>query len=206
MNRTAFLFLAAAAFFAVSCGPTYFSLGVEMRRPSRSGVDLDGKNISVTYLDKGEDSLFISSVAEGFTEALEKDFYAGEQKVGMYSIDAVEGVDYTCRDSMVSLLMDTGVDVAFLFDLPQGFVRRAVQLELEDVDVAWRLHDAIHPSLTLLLLGVDRINADESENQVKRVVEIAFPFTLVLLAAHRVGNVRQESGEQLAERVRFAFP
>lgn len=117
MNRTAFLFFAAAAFFAVSCGPTYFSLGVEMRRPSRSGVDLDGKNISVTYLDKGEDSLFISSVAEGFTEALEKDFFAGEQKVGMYSIDAVEGVDYTCRDSMVSLLMDTGVDVAFLFDL-----------------------------------------------------------------------------------------
>ena len=56
----------------VSCGPTYFSLGVDMRLPSRSGIVLTGKNMSVTYLDNGTDSLFMSSVAEGFAQALEK--------------------------------------------------------------------------------------------------------------------------------------
>ena len=117
MNKTILLFALSVPFALVSCGPTYFSLGVEMRNPSRSGMDLSGKNISVSYLDDGKDSLFLPSVAEGFTEALEKDFFGGEQKIGIYSVRDSEGVDYTCRDSMVSLLMDTGVDVAFLFGL-----------------------------------------------------------------------------------------
>lgn len=101
----------------VSCGPTYFSLGVDMRLPSRSGIVLTGKNMSVTYLDNGTDSLFMSSVAEGFAQALEKDYYSGEQNIGIYSIKDKAGTEYASRDSMVSLLMDTGVDVAFLFDL-----------------------------------------------------------------------------------------
>lgn len=117
MKDLSFAVIVAVSFLAVSCGPTYFSLGVDMRNPTRSGIDLSGKNISVTYLDDGRDSVFMSSVAEGFTLALEKDYYNGEPHIGMYRIEKEETADYASRDSMVSLLMDTGVDVAFLFDL-----------------------------------------------------------------------------------------
>ena len=126
MKKIAILSTVMSLMSLVSCGPTYFSLGVEMRNPSRSGIELAGKNISVTYLDDGNDSLFISSIAEGFTEALEKDYYNGEQHIGIYRIDGTAGSGYASRDSMVNLLMDTGVDLAFLFDVEYDSVGDSV--------------------------------------------------------------------------------
>ena len=117
MKITSFLSVLALSVMSVSCGPTYFSLGVDMRNPSRSGIDLEGKNISVTYLDGGSDSLFISSVAEGFTQRLERDYFNGEQSIGIYRIDKTSGKAHASRDSMVNLVVETGADVAFLFDV-----------------------------------------------------------------------------------------
>ena len=68
--------------------------------------------------------------------------------------------------------------------LRQSLVRRAVALELEDVDVIVRLHDAVGTSLALFLLGIDRVDAYQAEDESKRVVEEAFLFRLVFLASH----------------------
>lgn len=117
MNRLVLLLSLCMGLGLVSCGPTYFSMGVDLRSPAKSGIALSGKNLSVSYIAEEGDSLFLQSVAEGFATALEKDYFGGEPRIGIYRIDNPEGADYTCRDSMFNLLMDTGVDVAFLFKL-----------------------------------------------------------------------------------------
>ena len=137
MKITSFLSVLALSVMSVSCGPTYFSLGVDMRNPSRSGIDLEGKNISVTYLDGGSDSLFISSVAEGFTQRLERDYFNGEQSIGKYRIDNTSGKAHASRDSMVNLVVETGADVAFLFDVESMGEAESV---LDDVPFEIRLY------------------------------------------------------------------
>ncbi len=111
-----FVFLSA---ILVSCGPTTFTMQVDMRGPSRSGLNLVSKDISVLYIDNGShlDSIFLGAVSEGFAEAIEKDYFGGEETVGIYRLDRNDGADYTSRDTMVNLIMDTGSDVVFLFDL-----------------------------------------------------------------------------------------
>ena len=77
--------------------------------------------------------------------------------------------------------------IAFVLDLLQGFGRRAVQFELEDIDIVGCFHDTVHPSLTLWLLHIDCIYADQSQDEIERVLEVTLPFLLVLLAPHGVG-------------------
>ena len=107
------------SFAAVSCSPLTFNMSVDMRTPSKSGLSLGNKNLSVIYLDKGEsrDSIFISSVAEGFAQSLEKDYFSGEQAIGIYRVSQGKDADYASKDSLVNLLVETGSDVAFVFDL-----------------------------------------------------------------------------------------
>ena len=38
---------------AVSCGPSRHAIHVEMRHPSKSGLELGGKIVSVVYSDTG---------------------------------------------------------------------------------------------------------------------------------------------------------
>ena len=116
MKRT--LILALAAILLASCGPTKHAVHVEMRHPSKSGVNLFGKDISVVYLENdnkhGVD--FCNSMAEGFASTLEKDYGTGEGSIGIYRMRASEGADYSSKDSLFNLLMDTGSDVVFLMD------------------------------------------------------------------------------------------
>jgi len=44
--------------------------------------------------------------------------------------------------------------IALVFYLCQGFIRRAVQLELENVDIVRCFDDTIHPPFALLLFRV----------------------------------------------------
>ena len=57
-----------------------------------------------------------------------------------------------------------GASIALLVVLSQGLLGRAVQLELEDIDVAGHLHDAIHPPLALLLLDENGVEADHAKH------------------------------------------
>ena len=108
-------------FCAVSCGPDVFSMLIEMRYPSSSGMDLGGKSMSVVYLEDSsskKDSSFSASLAEGFAKELERDYFDGEEAVGIFRMDKTEDGVYSSRDTLVSAAMQTGSDVVFLFDAP----------------------------------------------------------------------------------------
>jgi hypothetical protein len=102
----------------VSCGPSKHVMYVDMRYPSKSGVDLGGKIPSVVYLDSENDAAgsFAGGMATTFASALEQDLGTGEGSVGVYRIFWQPDVDYADRNSLLDLLVDTGADVVFLFD------------------------------------------------------------------------------------------
>ena len=99
----------------VACSPMLYQVEVESRGPSKSGLDLAGKSLAVVYDGVSGRPAFSHAFAEGFAAALEKDYFDGEKAVGIYTID--EG-DYSPRDSMVSLVMQTDADVVFLLQQP----------------------------------------------------------------------------------------
>lgn len=107
----------AAALMLVSCGPSKHAVHVEMRHPSKTGVSLAGKNVAVVYLegDNAVASEFCESMADGFAYTLEQDYGPGTQ-MSIFRMRSLEGADYSKKDSLFNILMDTGTDVVFLFD------------------------------------------------------------------------------------------
>lgn len=104
-------------FSAVSCGPSRHAIPIEMRYPSKSGVELAGKNLTVAYPVSGEyeSDRFVKKIAASFSESLEKDYGTGAGSVEVCSVNTDKG-NYAVRDSMISLLMATGADLVFLFE------------------------------------------------------------------------------------------
>ena len=101
----------------VSCAPSRHAIQVEMRHPSKSGLDLAGKIVSVVYYS-GDDALenqVAENMAVGFAEVIEKDNATGEGSVGVYNIDRKDG-NYVLKDSLVNLVIQTVGDVVFLLD------------------------------------------------------------------------------------------
>ncbi len=103
---------------AVSCGPSKHAVHVEMRYPSRVGVELAGKNISVVYLENDDrvSTDFNESMADGFAYTLEQEYGTGNGSIGIYRMRQNPGGDYSSKDSLFNILMDTGADLVFLFD------------------------------------------------------------------------------------------
>ena len=116
MNRISHI-LVLCSLILVSCGPLKHVIHVEMRYPSKSGIELAGKNVSVVYVTDGNatSDTFNEEIAGGFAQALEQDYRTGEGSVGVYRL-ADTGGSYGHKDTLVNLLMDTGVDAVFLFD------------------------------------------------------------------------------------------
>ncbi len=113
------LILALLVSALVSCGPTKHAIHVEMRHPSKAGVELAGKNVSVVYLEN-DDAVatgFNESMAGGFAYALEQDYGPAAGEIGVYKMKQTEGADLASKDSLFNVLMDTGADVVFLFDV-----------------------------------------------------------------------------------------
>lgn len=110
--------ISAVCLTLASCAPMKHAVHVEMRHPSRSGVDLAGKDISVVYLetDNTVANTFSEGMADGFAYTLEQDYGTGEGSVGIYRMRMSENGNYASRDSLFNILMDTGADVVFLFD------------------------------------------------------------------------------------------
>ena len=113
------LFSAATLLSAVSCGPTSYTLGIEMRQPSDSGLDLAGKDIAVRYLE-GEDSTsldsrFCKAFARGLSMTM-ADANTQSDEAYVYRLPLKEGVDYTKRDSLISLVLMVNADVVFLLE------------------------------------------------------------------------------------------
>ena len=112
------LYIIALSLLVVSCGPSRHVIHVEMRHPSKSGIEFLGKNISVVHLEN-DNSLsngLSEGIADGLAYALEQDYGTGIGSVGIYRMRVISGGDYSSRDTLVNLLMDTGSDVVFLVD------------------------------------------------------------------------------------------
>lgn len=104
-----------------SCDPQAFSMNVEMRYPSSSGMSIDGKSIAVVYLneDSAKDSVFNECLANGFASAIEKNYFNGAEAVNLYKMPKVGGGVYSNADTLINLIVDTGCDIVFLFDAPE---------------------------------------------------------------------------------------
>lgn len=115
------LFIVIAVVMIVSCGPSRHAIYVEMRHPSKSGLELTGKKISTVYYKGGDlqENQVIDSLAAGFARALEDDYQSGKGSVVIADLYRAHG-DYTSRDSLISLLINNGGDVVFLFDVTFG--------------------------------------------------------------------------------------
>lgn len=145
MKKSFLLTCALAIVLMASCGPSRHAVQVEMRYPSKAGVDLADKLISVVCLENGNPyaSSFNEAIASGFASALEKEYNTGEGSVGVYRMRHLPGGVYSSRDSLVNLLMDTGADVVFLLDTLSlgtmtvaGATRAAVPLSADSAYVS----------------------------------------------------------------------
>ena len=113
MKRISILFLMLGL---AACSPSVYQISVEGRQPSKSGLDLAGKSLAVVYEGQSGQAAFKHAFAEGFAKALEKDYFDGEEAVGLFTVDKE---DYASRDSMVSLIMQTDADVVFFIQEPE---------------------------------------------------------------------------------------
>lgn len=166
MKRSLFL-LFLPVLMTVSCGPSQHAVHVEMRYPSKSGIELSGKVVSVIYVLGDEENAgeFSAAMADGFAYALETDYATGEGSVGVYSIQD-EGGRYSHKDTLVNLLMDTGADAVFLFD-------RVSFQKMDNNDLlkySIRLHcfDAMNPSENVYTFAGSSI-AETGENSLQEV-------------------------------------
>lgn len=136
-------FVAILTFAAalVSCGPSRHAIQIEMRHPSRSGMDLTGKTVSIVYYsgENPSDNQVVENIATGFAEALETDNGTGEGSVGVYSIDRGAG-NYAVKDSLVNLVIQTDGDVVFLLD---AVLAENVTAEGAPVKVALYCYDGL---------------------------------------------------------------
>ena len=109
---------ALALMMFVACAPSKYTMHLETRYPSKSGLDLAGKNVSVIYLENGTEFKdgFSASMAESLAYNLEKDYGTGEGSVGVFRMTKSAGGDYASKDTLFNLLMDTGSDIVFLID------------------------------------------------------------------------------------------
>lgn len=116
MKRLSILFVAASILLVASCSPETFSMNIEMRYPSRSGIDLTRKSMAVVAVDSGDasDTTFMSAVAEGFATKMEEEYYGGKSVIDIYRVPSISGS--SVKSFAQDLIMDTNRDVVFLFD------------------------------------------------------------------------------------------
>ena len=123
MKRTSIncIAIVSALLALVSCAPQAFVIRPEMRTASKSGINLNGKTMAVVYLTGEENnaSAFNASMADGFATRLEEDYFGGNREIGLFKMPAVSGADYSNKDTLVNLVLESGKDVVFLFDRPE---------------------------------------------------------------------------------------
>ena len=96
---------------------------------------------------------------------------------------------------MVYLAFVCGVwlGIALFVDLFQGNLRRGVELELEDIDIVGAFQHAVDAPLARLLLHIGVVLAEQLQDEVEGVLEMALTLPRVLLALEAVGDVGKET-------------
>lgn len=139
------LCLSAMALWA--CGPSRHAVQVEMRYPSKAGIELAGKSLSIVYLENKDAAStgFNSYMADGFAWSLEQEYMTGEGSVPVFSLTPSPDGDYSDRDTLFRILMETGTDVVFLID--------TVSLGQMRIDSPSRIASPISPDSSYLSIG-----------------------------------------------------
>ena len=123
MKKTSFkaIALVSAMLALASCAPQAFVIRPEMRGASKSGLNLNGKTMAVVYLTGNENNVnsFNASLAEGFASRLEEDYFGGAREVELFKMPAEKGANFSAKDTLVNLVLESGRDVVFLFDEPE---------------------------------------------------------------------------------------
>lgn len=143
-----------------SCDPQAFSMNVEMRYPSSSGMSIDGKSVAVVYLneDSAKDSVFNECLANGFASAIEKNYFNGAEAVNLYKMPKVVGGVYSNADTLINLIVDTGCDIVFLFDAPEF---RNVQIKEQKTSTSGTYYPVSVP-VAIKLYGFDSLSGSDT--------------------------------------------
>ena len=157
--KNKYLLCAMAAVMA-ACSPQVFTMSVDMRHPSSSGLDLSGKSIAVAYLDdlSGRDTVFSAYMANGFAQQLEKDYFGGNTVIDVYR-ELPEGEDEELEDDIhlddfkdeidewvIEELKKNGWTTArSVLEAPREMLIKNADLEEETVDEVLRILKAEFP-------------------------------------------------------------
>lgn len=111
--------LLAVALIATACSPQVYSLYMDVRQPSTSGLRLAGKDISIVYMESRTpaDSLFDRQAASALARRLEEDYMDGREEIGIFRTPKADSVSL---ELMHSLVMDTEGDVIFVLSSELG--------------------------------------------------------------------------------------
>ena len=173
MKKLLFPLLALMALSA-SCSPQVYSLILDVRQPSPSGLDLSRKSMAIVTMET-PDSTFDRNAASAMARVLEQDYYGGEELVGMYRVPAADSVSL---ELMHSLIMDTDADVVFLLnsaiDAPDDKARLPLRTNLSVYDSMGE--DKIHRFKGQAYLIPKDGNSDLSEEAEKVGNRVATRF------------------------------
>lgn len=105
---------------ATSCGPVGYTLMLENRQPSPSGLDVSGKTMAIVYLESesGVDSVFNNKVSDALAVGLEDEYFDGDQAIGIYKVTKKPDGDYSSKDTLANYVMSLNSDVIMLLDTP----------------------------------------------------------------------------------------
>ncbi|MBR5404624.1 MAG: tetratricopeptide repeat protein [Bacteroidales bacterium] len=117
------------ALLAVSCSPQVYSLILDVRQPSQSGLDLARKSMAIVTMET-PDSTFDRNAASAMARVLEQDYFGGDEVVQMYRVPSADSVSL---DLMHSLVMDTDADVVFLLSSTIGMPDDKARLPLRTI-------------------------------------------------------------------------
>ena len=144
MNKlSSFFILGIVALMSVSCYPGLYKMNLQMRQPSSAGFNFGGKELGVVYAAQDKDSVVAKGIAEGLASSLEKDYYNDLEAVGVYAMPYDIKGDYSLRDTLTNVLMQTNADVVFLVEVPPINYRNVNESGALPANVKLHIYDSM---------------------------------------------------------------
>lgn len=81
-----------------------------------------------------------------------------------------------------------GLGITLVLYLLEGILGRAVELELDDIDVSWTLHHAVNAPFACFLLCYGAVESEHLDDEIERVLEISLALHRILLALEAIGG------------------
>lgn len=125
-----------------SCGPSMYTMEVEMRSPSASGYDFTGRSIGIVYVhgEQPGDSVLCASLADHLAAGLEIAYNDGETVIPFYTLPYSPGARYSSKDTLVNYMVALDHDVLFLLCEPDMSAGTATVNVLDAMDKTEKVH------------------------------------------------------------------